>query len=277
MRKRANFVATIAGSSLGVFGTLWLLLEPAGGFSAIDRTLSRDAANYIALCVVSVVLGIVIVVTRRTRSHGTSSVQTVGSSRLEVDFHRALSDAHQRVIAIGISLPTFTSEAGLSIVKQLVQRGVTVDFVFVNPASPLVLQRPARLYGAFQQPAAVAAASLRACLHFRQGLSEDDAVRFRVHLTNALPACAAVIVDDSCYWHPYLSEYTGVRSPYLHDDASNGFGQYVLKHASNVMSDYSFQPTDCEWGTLAQRFEQDASARTEFTAAETRAIRRSLR
>jgi hypothetical protein len=278
MRGWPKLAAIAAGSSLGVFGTLWLLLEPAGGFSTIDKALSRGATNYLTLCVVSLAVGIVIAVTRRDKAESRSSAYSVGESRVKANVQQAMSEAHQKVIVIGISLPSFTAEAGLAIARELVQRKVTVDFVFVNPASPVLLQRPVRLYGASQPPAVAAAVSLRTCLRFRGELAKDDAARFRVHLTNLLPACAAVIIDDLCYWHPYLNEYTGATSPYLREEVSGGFGQYVLKHALSVMSaDYSFEPAeDCEWSTLMQKLKEDASARTEFTAAEARRIQNNL-
>ncbi|HEX8690097.1 MAG TPA: hypothetical protein VF729_07625 [Solirubrobacterales bacterium] len=272
-----KFVFVAGGLSLAAFGVLWTLLEPIGGFETINDAASRNVMNYITLCIVSLAVGTGIALKRSYDAQADGARGAGGgTSRLEVDFRALLSNAKDRIIVVGISLPTFTNEAGLRVVRDALKRKVRVDLVFVNPGSPAILQRPSRLYQSYDGPAIAAAASLRACLRFRGELDPEDAPNFRIHLTNFLPSCAAVIIDESCLWHPYFVGHTGASSPYLRGNTSGGFGREVLKHVLSVIEEYSVEPKSCEWDALSEMATKDPLVRREFTAPEKKSIRSSL-
>lgn len=258
--------------SLTVFAALWTLLDPIGGFSAINDSLSRTAIDYFTLCVISVATGSIVALLRSGRQRTPS----VGKSRLDKDMPRLLAKARERALVVGISLPSFTSEAGLRIINAAIKRGVRIDLVFINPLSTASLQRPHRLYDSYEAPAKAAAASLRACLRFREKLGAEGMEKFHIHLTSALPTCAAVIIDDSCFWHPYLAGFTGVNSPYLEDEVSGAFGNFVLSHVNGVIDDYSGEPAGSGWVELKALIDADPLGRNTFTETEEQAIRNSL-
>lgn len=276
-RNWGKFVGIAAGVFLGAFGALWTFLEPVGGFGAIDDAVSRDAMNYFTLCLISLVIGIIVALVR-TGGSGVAGgrLGVIGDSRLEADFLKLLAGARKKVTIVGISLPTFTSEKGLRVIGGVVKEGVRVDLLFVNPLSPAILQRPKNLYGSYQLPSVTAAASVRSCLRFKEKLGDEEVDRFRVHLVNVLPSCAAVIIDGVCCWHPYLAGYTGVNSPYIHGSTSDGFGAHIAAHVDSLIESYSFEPKAADVDALQEGVGADSLLRTELTEAELESIRNSL-
>lgn len=272
-----KFMSLTAGVFVAAFGVLWTFLEPVGGFAAIDDAISRDAMNYLTLCLSSLVIGIIVALARTSAGAGKEGqFEVVAGSRMETDFLNLLATATTRVAVVGISLPTFTNEKGLRAIGKALKNGSQVDLLFVNPVSPAIQQRPKRLYSSYQQPLVAAASSVGNCLRFKEKLGDEDADRFRVHLVNVLPTCAAVIVDDTCCWHPYLVDYTGVNSPYVRGSTAMGFGQHIEKHVNGLIETYSFEPGAADVDALQNGLAADSLAGTKLRKAELDAVRNAL-
>jgi hypothetical protein len=262
---------------VAAFGVLWTFLEPIGGFGAIDNAISRDAMNYLALCLLSLVIAIVVALIRTSAGAGEGSrLGIVADSRMETDFLKLLASAKTKIAIVGISLPTFTTEKGLRAIAKALKNGARVDLLFVNPVSPAIQQRPKDLYTPYQQPLVAAATSLGSCLRFKEKLGAEEAGRFRVRLVNVLPTCAAVIIDDVCCWHPYLVDYTGVNSPYIQESTTTGFGRHITSHVDGLLQTYSFEPEEADIDALKGGLAADALVSKKLTSAEMDSVRNGL-
>jgi hypothetical protein len=189
---------------------------------------------------------------------------------------QVLGSAQARIIVVGLSLPTFTTEGALRTYSRVLAQGVKIDLILVNPMSPTLLQRPRRLYLAYQGVMVTSASSLRALLKFRAHIPPEQRDSFRVRLTNSLPTAATIIVDNRCLWHPYLLGVTGASSPYIEELCTEGFGPNIVRNVETLIESHTFEPDACDAQYLVAQVETDDSIKAKLPIDDARAVRRAL-
>lgn len=199
-----------------------------------------------------------------------------GETRMSLDYQRIVTECKHRFTVIGLSLPSFASEALIRAYDQAIAAGRTVDVVLLNPLSPSFLQRNSDLYRGHEAPHITAARTLRVLVKHKESLPPEMSSRFRLRLVNSLPTVAAVVADESCYWHPYFRSTTGVASPYLQASTRSGFGRVVFDHVQSILGpDCSFEAT-LDVNTLMDRLNSDQSVSFRQPADAVRAVRKEL-
>lgn len=262
-------------SATAVFAALYGLLDPLGGLEVIQRNLSKQTLSYLLLLAVSLTAAGIAALAGGA-SDGNDEKAEQGGFRTRLNVPESLLRAQHRVFAVGLSLPSFTTEQAIASYTELLGRGVEITLCMMNPLSPALLQRPSRLYPTHAPVWVTAANSLRCLTLYRDQLSREQAERFKVLVMNVLPSSAIVIVDDECLWHPYLDIYTGAKSPYILGSTSKGYGVHMLHYAETLGRQAEARTATVDSAVLLEYLAKDPDARFSMPAAASRAAKRAL-
>ncbi|WBB86134.1 hypothetical protein O7542_03030 [Micromonospora sp. WMMC264] len=245
-------------------------------FKIAVENSSKRLLTYIVLVLASITIGAFVGLWRAIALEGYGDGRKVSSSRLELNVVQELSRATRRILVVGLSIPSFSSEQALRTYDAILGRGVQIDLVLVNPLSPSLLQRPRRLYSSLPHPSLTAARTLNTLTHYAAGLSEHQRARFRVHIANSLPTAGIVIVDSECIWHPYLNQATGVASPYIRESTDSGYGIHIARYAESLAGPPSSFAATRDPDRLARELEEDPEISFAYTEREVGATRKAL-
>lgn len=275
-RNRLKTLAIFLGSSLSAFAGLWTLLEPADGFSVIDRSLSREATDYILLvCVSLLIAGLVAFVRLESEQHSDDTRHSEGASRNELNIVEEVAKAERRLYLLGISLPSYSSEQSLRAYNSALAKGVQIDIIICNPFSPAPLQRPRRLYEGHETPPVTAARTLAKLVQFRNSLGPVAQQYLSIYVSSFLPTHGAMIVDDEVIWYPYLDSRTGVMSPYLRDFAPSIIARAITTNFEDLRV-HSTRVDDPGIGQLSERLPADLADTVTLDVSVQRAVKQAL-
>ncbi|MER8013890.1 hypothetical protein ACIQ7S_13180 [Streptomyces griseoluteus] len=259
-----------------VFGTLWTLLEPLGGFTVLDRNYSRSTADYLALVLASLTIGSVPVLLR-SGEFERGPVTALSGNRSRFDTPGFVASSTNRVCVLGLTLPTFASEQMIEVFRNRIAAGVSVRLILVNPFSPTLLQRPSRLYSAQMAPQVTGASTIISLLRFRASLPPGQLMNFSFRVTNLLPSVGLVVRDQDCIWHPYLARYTGVRSPYIENRTDDSdVGAEMIRYFDDLWAMSHELETSSPAAELENIYVSDALCTPDTSENEVHLIRRIL-
>lgn len=277
MSNRLAHARTWLATFLAAFAAFWTLADPLGGMDYVVAHISTKTSAYVAIGLFSALCATaVLTVQLLLESRRFEASMTFGETRMSLDYRRMVTQCKHRFIVVGLSLPTFASEAMIRAYDQALSAGRTVDIVLLNPLSPSFLQRSPDLYRGHEAPHLTAARSLRVLVKHKESLPPEISARFRVRLVDALPALAAVVADERCYWHPYFISTTGVMSPYLRASTRSGFGRFVFEHVQSILSPESSFEASLDAGALTNRLNAGQGVSFRQPAEAVRAVRKEL-
>lgn len=266
-----------AGLTAGaVFGVLWTLLEPLGGFAVLDRSYSRSSADYLVLVLASLVIGSVPVLLRAGGRVRDPAARLSGS-RARFDTPGFVATSTDRVCVLGLTLPTFASEQMIEVFRGRLAAGVSIRLILVNPFSPTLQQRPRHLYSAQMAPQVTGATTITSFLQFRASLPPGQAANFSFRVTNLLPSVGLVVRDQDCIWHPYFVRYTGVRSPYMENRTDDSdVGTELIRYFDDIWAMSHEVDTVSPATGLENICASDALLTPDTSTAEVNLVRRIL-
>jgi hypothetical protein len=220
--------------SFSVFTVIYALLDPLGGLEFILKlNINMKFLIYIILILFSIFIGVLIFLFRLNYKFMDSKKNITlefGEDRSRVDYKDFIKDTKSQLLIIGFSLPTFVLEGNLNILKQLIDNNVKIKFLFINPISPSLDQRPISLYKVNPHIRESCLHSISTLLKFKENkLPSSHKRNFEIGLMNILPSIGLIASDNKILWNPYLSTHTGTTSPYLINN-SDPFSKYLLNH-----------------------------------------------
>jgi len=238
-------IGKIGAIWFAIFSGAWVILEPFGGMNLLKKYGSNIVFLYVIIALISFMLALLAFLLnyKNTNQEGNIDPLEIELSRTQYDYLKLLSKTEESIYLLGLSLPTFALESKIEFLRSKIQEGILVRIILLNPYSPATHERPDKIYHVTTKISETCINTLAVLLKLKNnGISETQKNLLKIKLINIHPSIGVIGNEKQIFWSPYLSLYTGAKSPYvIHNLNQSKFGSEIRKHFEMLWSEYSIE------------------------------------
>lgn len=240
MPKRKSVIQFIV-SLLSVFGVIWLLLEPLGGFIYLISIKNQIIIYYIILLILSILISLILLLLKVEFNKTDDPLIEIGENRSNYNYLNSLNNAQIQVDLLGLSLAPYSTEEYVNTLEKLIERGVLIRIILLNPLSPNIKQRQKDLYSINTDIRIATATTLKTLVQLKKCISARRKNFFLLKVINVLPNYGMFKVDKEILWNPYLAKKTGLGSPFLVVKEESIFGKNLIIDFNVLWNEFSYE------------------------------------